>query len=348
MILVTGATGHLGANLVRQLLEDGHSVRVLLRSPSDPAALASLDVECVFGDLRQPDSCAKAVRGCNQVHHCAALVSTVEGDARHKREIFDCNVLGTRNLLRAALRAGVERVVVTGSFSAVGHDPERPSDEEVPFYPFERSLPYAFSKAFVELECLKACAEGLPVVIATSCAILGPNDFKPSRMGRTLVDFANGRLWAYIPGGFEFVAARDMVEGHRLAMAMGRPGQKYIFSSQFVTVDELMDMFEEVTGRPRPRLRLPAPLMAGLAEVGDFILGRFFPRMPRRFTPAAVRLLRMQRRADCSKAKNELGYRPTAIIDAVRAAYDDFARRGLIELPQRRIVSLPEPAGSRS
>jgi nucleoside-diphosphate-sugar epimerase len=336
MILVTGATGHLGANLVRRLLDDGKSVRVLLRPASDPVALAGLDLERVFGDLRDAAACAAAVQGCAQVHHCAALVSTIEGDARHKRDIFSCNVLGTRNLLRAALRAGVTRVVVTGSFSAVGHDPQRPSDEDVPFNPFDRPLPYAFSKAFVELECLKAFADGLPVVVATSCAILGPNDFKPSRMGRTLVDFANGRLWAYIPGGFEFVAARDMVEGHLLAMARGRPGQKYLFSSQFLSVDELMDIFARVTGRPRPRLRLPAPLMAGVAEVGELILGRFFPRLPRRFTPAAVRLLRMQRRADCSKAKTELGYRPTPISDAVRAAYEDFVRRGLIGLPRRR------------
>jgi nucleoside-diphosphate-sugar epimerase len=350
MILVTGATGHLGANLVRQLLEDGHLVRVLLRAESDPAAVAGLDVERVFGDLRDPDSCAAAVRGCDQVHHCAALVSTTEGDARHKNEIFACNVLGTRNLLAAALNAGVERIVVTGSLSAVGHDSQRPSNEDIVFNPFERPLPYAMSKAFVELECLKAFAQGLPVVVATSCAILGPNDFKPSRMGRTLLDFANGRLWAYVRGGFEFVAAHDMVEGHRLAMAKGRPGQKYIFSSQFVTVDELMDVFERVTGRPRPRLRLPGPVMAGLADVGDFFLSRFFSRMPRRFTPAAVRLLRMQRRADCSKAKTELGYRPSPIVDAVRDAYEDFVRRGLIERSQR-YIGLPaeaQPARSQS
>jgi 3beta-hydroxysteroid-4beta-carboxylate 3-dehydrogenase (decarboxylating) len=328
MFLVTGSTGHLGANLVRRLLADGQAVRLLVRATNDPA-LAGLDVDHVIGDLRDPASCRQAVRGCRGVHHCAALVSTLEGNARHQREIFACNVLGTRNLLRAALEAGVERVVVTGSLSAIGHVADRPVNEEDPFNPFDWNLPYGISKAAVEHECLKAFADGLPVVMAVSCAILGPNDFKPSRMGQTLIDFANGNLWAYIPGGFEFVAAGDMVQGHLRCMEKGRPGQKYIFSSQFLTVDELLGIFEQVTGRRRPAWRLPAPVMAALASASDLAL-RFFPQMPRRFTPGAVRLLRMQRRVDCTKARQELGYQPTSIAAAVRDAYEFFVRQARI------------------
>jgi nucleoside-diphosphate-sugar epimerase len=340
MILVTGATGHLGANLVRRLLADGAAVRVLLRPDSDNSSLDKLDVDRVYGDLRDPATCLAAIRGCEQAHHCAAKVSTLDGSSHHRDEIFGCNVLGTRNLLRAALTTGIARVVVTGSFSAVGHDPTRPSDENVPFNPFERSLPYAHSKACVEHECLKAFVDGLPVVVATSCAILGPNDFKPSRMGRTLIDFANGRLWAYVAGGFEFVTARDMVEGHLLAMAKGRPGQKYIFSSQFLTVDELLGIFGEVTRRPRPRLRLPGPLMAAAAATADAVLPWIAPHAPRRFTGAAVHLLRLRRRADCTKAKTELGYQPTAVADAIRDAYACFLRRGKIVTSTKTVVEL--------
>ncbi len=336
MDLVTGSTGHLGANLVRRLLDDGQPVRVLLRPQSDLTSLAGLDVQRKFGDLRDAASLREAVRGCERIHHCAALVSTLEGDRRHRRDIFECNVLGTRNLLRAAREAGVERVVVTGSLSAVGHTPDRPCNEDDPFNPFEPNLPYGVSKAFVEHECWKAVAEGLAVVVAVSCAIVGPNDFKPSRLGRTLVDFANRRLWAYVPGGFEFVSARDMVQGHLLAMEKGRPGQRYIFSTQFLTVDELLGIFEEVTGQLRPRLRLPGPLMSAVAAFSDHLF-RFFPSVPRRFTSGAVRLLRMQRRADCSKAKAELGYQPTSIVDAVREACQFFVERGLIEKPVARV-----------
>jgi nucleoside-diphosphate-sugar epimerase len=297
-----------------------------------------------MGDLRDRAACAAAVRGCRAIYHCAAKVSTVDGDARHKREIFECNVLGTRNLLSAALAAGIDRVVVTGSFSAVGHDPNRPSDENVPFNPFERSTPYGFSKAAVEHECLKAFAEGLPVVVATSCALLGPNDFKPSRMGQLLVDFANRRLRAYVHGGFEFVAACDIVQGHLLAMAKGRPGQKYLFSTRFLTVAELLGIYEEVTGQPRPKLCVPGPLMAGLATATDFVLNRLAPSAPRRFSAAAVRFLRMQRRADCTKAKSELGYEPTSIVTAVREAYDFFCQQGQIERPNRIVPALTPEA----
>jgi len=333
-ILVTGGSGHLGANLVRRLLDQGQAVRALVRLGSDNRALDGLDVERVYGDLRDPEAMAMAVRGCERIYHCAAKLSTVGGG---EREIFDCNVIGTRNLLTAAREAGVKRVVVTGSFSAVGHHPLKPSDEEVPFYPFEEGMPYEFTKAFVEHECLRAAARGLDVVVATSCAILGPHDYKPSRMGRTLIDFANGKMRAWIHGGFEFVAAQDIVEGHLLAMEKGRTGEKYIISTEYLSVDDLMALFEQVTGRPRPRLRLPAPLMMGIAEITSPVLTRFFPNFNQRLTPGAIRILRMGRRADCSKAKRELGYRPTSVAAAIRAAYRDFARRGLIENPRKEI-----------
>jgi nucleoside-diphosphate-sugar epimerase len=327
-LLVTGGSGHLGANLVRRLLDEGHQVRALTRIGSNNAALDGLAVERVVGDLRDPASLARACAGVEAIYHTAALLSTIDG---REQELFDVNVLGTRNLLAAARAAGVGRVVVTGSFSAVGHRADAPSDESVPFNPFEKAMPYEKSKAGVEHECLKAAVEGQDVVIATSCAILGPNDFKPSRMGRVVRDFANGKLRAYIPGGFEFVAARDIVEGHLLAMQKGRRGQKYIFSTRFVSVDELMEILERVTGRPRPKLRLPVPLMAAVAEVTQLVFTHLLPNVPQRLTPGAVRILQMRRHADTSKARSELGYRPTSIEDAVREQYAFFVARGEIE-----------------
>ena len=194
-ILITGANGHLGANLVRALIADGADVRVLLRPESDNSPTDDLDVERVFGDLRDAASLEAATTGCHAVYHCAAQLSTASGG---EQEIFASNVLGTRNLLNAARRNGIGRVVVTGSLSATGHRLDGPADESVPFNPFERHLPYSVSKAAVEHECLKAFAEGLDVVVAVSCAILGSNDFKPSRMGQVLIDHALGRLRTYI------------------------------------------------------------------------------------------------------------------------------------------------------
>jgi 3beta-hydroxysteroid-4beta-carboxylate 3-dehydrogenase (decarboxylating) len=203
-------------------------------------------------------------------------------------------------------------------------------------------MPYARSKAWVEHECLKAAVLGQEVVIAISCAILGPNDFFPSRMGRVVRDFANGKMRAYVPGGFDFVATRDIVAGHVLAMDKGKAGQRYIFSTRFCEVDELMSILERVTGRDKPALRLSPTVMAGIAHVSSFVLTNLFPKVPQRFTPAAVRLLQMRRRADTGRAQRELGYQPASIEDALREAYEHFVERG--EIPAPRVAVRPRAA----
>jgi nucleoside-diphosphate-sugar epimerase len=235
--------------------------------------------------------------------------------------------------MRAAMENGVKRAVLTGSFSATGHDlddPSRPSNEDLPFYPFEDSLPYARSKVLAEHEMLKCIVDGLDGVIATSCACVGPHDYLPSRMGRTMIDYAHGRLRAYIDGGFDFVNARDLVQGHMLAMDKGRTGQKYIFSTQFHTLSDFVQMFSETLGRPPVRLKLPGPLMAGLTGLYSGTLSKLFPNAPQRLTPGAIRILRMRRHADTTKARTELGYRPTDLRSAVREAFEFFHRAGMI------------------
>ncbi len=338
-VFVTGAAGHVGANLVHRLVTEGRDVRVFLRPDSNNEAIDAIEretgkkVERVFGDLRDAKAVDAAIRGCNVAFHVAARVSIVGGTEQSLREIYDCNVIGTANLLRSAGEAGVARTVVTGSLSAVGYDiddPSRPSDESMGIYPFSEHLPYGRTKQLVEHEVLKACVDGLDAVIATSCAVLGPYDHKPSRMGRLLLDFTHGRLRAYLPGGFDFVRARDLADGHVLALERGRRGHRYILSTGFASVDDLMEVFEEVSGRKRPSLRLPAGVMAGVAQVSTFVMSNFFPETEQRFTPASVRLLRMERKADTTKAQTELGYRPTTVRQAIHEAYADFARRGLV------------------
>jgi nucleoside-diphosphate-sugar epimerase len=332
-ILVTGATGHLGANLVRRLLRDGQSVRVLLRPGERTDAVDGLPVARVVGDLRSAEAVDRAVKGVSRVYHAGAIVSTVRGDRAHRKAIFDTNVLGTKHVLDAALRHHVVRVVMTGSFSAVGYDPEhpdRPSNEEMPFDPFHSPTPYSTSKAAAEHQCWQAVARGLDVVVAVSCAIVGPNDFTPSRLGGVLCSFAEGRLACYIDGGFPWVAARDVCEGHVLAMERGRAGERYILASEYRTMDELLGLFEEVTGRPRPRLRLSPSTMSIIAKATEPLVTRFLPPERHRLTPAAVHILQLHRRADVSKARRELGYEPTALRDAVREAYEWFSERGAI------------------
>ena len=335
-IFVTGGAGHLGANLVRRLLDEGHEVRALARPGDDNRGLEGLPLEVVEGDIRDLDTLRRHLRGCTHVFHVAAKISTLSPSAGEYRELFETNVLGTRNVLQAALEHDVERVVLSGSFSAVGYDPEdptRPSNEDMPFYPFGQVLPYARTKAQAEHEALKFVAEGLDVVIATSCAIVGPHDYIPSRLGRTFCDYVNGKLRAYVPGGFPFVAAHDIVQGHLLAMQRGRRGHKYIFATAFQTLDDLLDHFEAVAGGRRPKLRIPGRLMAGMTGLYAGVLARYFPNVPQRLTPGAIAILRMQRRADTSKAERELGFRPTSIRKAVADAHEFFTRQGMMRPP---------------
>ncbi|MDD9998947.1 MAG: NAD-dependent epimerase/dehydratase family protein, partial [Rhodospirillaceae bacterium] len=144
-VFVTGSAGHVGANLVRRLLHEGVQVRVLLRHEDNNEGLEGLEVERVFGDVRDLDDTRRAIAGCRGVYHCAAYVSTIEGNRAHRRNVFECNVIGTRNVLQAARDVEAGRVVVTGSFSAVGYDlddPSAPSNETMQFYPMERTMPY--------------------------------------------------------------------------------------------------------------------------------------------------------------------------------------------------------------
>jgi nucleoside-diphosphate-sugar epimerase len=346
-IFVTGGSGHLGANLVRRLLRDKHEIVALAQEGANNEGLtdglAGLPLKIHYGDLRDPSSFESALQGCEVAFHAAAMLVTTPGG---ERDIYECNVVGTRNLLAAARRAKVRRVVVTGSFSAVGHLPDRPSTEEDRFYPFQITMPYERSKAWAEHEVLRAVAEGQDVVIATSCAIIGANDYLPSRMGRVIRDFANGKLRAYVPGGFEFVAARDIAEGHLLAMEKGRTGQKYILSTEFCTVDRFVEICERVTGKKRPPLRLPHAIMRPISHVSTFLMTRLRPNDPQRFTPGALRILAQHRKADTTKARTELGYRPTSIEEAVADAYHFFGRRGLIAGYQAPVEPASAPASA--
>ncbi|MEO6950739.1 MAG: SDR family oxidoreductase [Polyangia bacterium] len=324
---VTGGTGHVGANLVRALLERGEAVKALVRNKGD-RALRGLDLEEVVGDLHDEAGIARAMAGCDHVYHLAAFVSLRAGA---RREIFDVNVRGTQHVMSACLAKGVQRVVFCSSFGAVGRAPDGGvSDETCALDPFDTDLDYDLSKSMAELEVHRAYASGLDAVIVNPSGIVGPWDVKPSSLGKTIIDFSERRIPAYIPGSFELVAMRDVVAGHLLAMKHGRAGQRYILSGRLCTVDELLDELERLTGKARPRLRVPPSMMMPVAHLSSAFMRSFFPRTPPRFTPGTIKLLGRGKRASTEKAQRELGYRPTSVFAALGEQYDWFRERRII------------------
>lgn len=342
-VLVTGATGHLGSNVVRRLLADGFDVRALVQASADNRSIEGLPIERVEGDLRDPESLRRAVQGVTRVFHMAAKISTATATPVEQRTLYQINVLGTRDLLRACLEAGVARVVMTGSFSATGFDlddPSQASDETLPFYPFGHTMPYAHTKALAEHELLKAAAEGLDAVIATSCGCIGAWDYLPSRMGGTLCDLANGKLRAYVEGGFTWIRGSDIADAHLRTMERGRKGQKYLFATEFMTISHLFNTFREVAGIERELIEVPINLVGAVASIYSGTLARFFPTASQRLTPGSIAVLKARRHVDTSKARGELGYRPTSMREAMGDAHEFFLREGMI----RRDVRVSVPA----
>lgn len=332
--LVTGAAGHVGANLVRHLLAQGDDVRVLVHPGHDNRGVEGLPVERVEGDIRDEEAVRGATRGCVRVYHTAAKVSVVSASPAQVRELWEINVLGTRNVLRAALREGVARVVHTSSFSTVGFDPADPSkacSEDMPFYPFVEWMPYSRTKVLAEHEVLQAVAEGLDAVIAISTGVVGPNDFLPSRTGRAMIEFSRGKLRAIIPGGYEAVTTDDLARGHVLAMERGRTGQRYTLSTRYVSMDEMLAMFSELTGVTKMPIALPPRLMAAVARMITGPMTKLFPNVPQHLTPGAVFVLTMRRHADTTKAQRELGFVPGDLASSVRAWYEFFVEQGMIK-----------------
>jgi len=326
-VLVTGATGHLGTNLVRALLARGQKVRVLLRRGNPTTAIDALDVERALGDLHDQASLEEACAGCDRLYHLAALVSIVPAD---RQRLFAVNVLGTRNLLRAASRVGVRRVVHCSSLGAVGTRPGGSSDEEQTINPFHHCMDYDLTKALAEQEVLKAVMRGLAATIVNPSGLVGAWDFRPSLLGETILDIARGKLLAYVPGTVDLVPMDAVVEGHLQAMERGRVGERYILSGELVTLDQLIEWVVAETGARRPLWRVPARLVYPYTRLKDAVERSFFPRFRPRYTTQTLKILGEPKLGDDSKARGELDYRPGSVRAALQEAIAWYREAGLL------------------
>jgi dihydroflavonol-4-reductase len=322
--LVTGASGFIGSSVTRQLLGDGHSVTALLEPGADARALDGLDVTIVEGDLRDPAAVRKAVSGCRSVFHVAALYRFW---SRHPREFYDINVGGTRNVLAAAQDEGVERVVYTSTVGTLGLDSDRPAIETD--YPDITHLfgSYKRSKYVAEHEVLRACAEGLPVVLALPTYPIGPGDRAPTPSGRLVVDFLNGRMPGYVDTVLNVVHVDDVARGHLLARERGAIGRSYIFGGENLTLQRLLAELAAVSGQPVPRLHVPRSLTLAAAWISEIVEGRLLQRAPH-IPLEGARMAATRMAFDDARARTELGYAPRPAAEAIAESVRWFLDNG--------------------
>ncbi len=318
--LVTGATGFVGWHVARLLRERGHHVRALVRPGS---RLRELDAETVTGDLRDGTSLDRAVAGCGLVFHVAADYRLW---APHPEEMYRSNVEGTRNLLAAAGRAGVERIVYTSTVGCIGVPDGGSGDEDQPVTIEQMTGPYKRSKFLAEQEALNAAREGLPVVIVNPTAPVGDHDVKPTPTGKIIVDFLRGGMPAFVDTGLNLVDVRDTAAGHLLACERGRPGERYILGCENLTLEQILGRLARLAGRKAPTTRIPygVAYAFGLFSTGWARLSGGEPRAPL----DAVKMARKKMFVSHEKARRELGFEPGPVDEALKRAMEWFQDNG--------------------
>jgi dihydroflavonol-4-reductase len=327
-VLVTGATGFVGGMVARELVRAGREVRLLVRPTADHHNLRDLSVEVALGDVRDLDSVMRATAGCMQVYHVAALYKLW---VRHRQEIYDCNVTGTENVLKAARAKAIERVIYTSSVATLGLPEDgTPGNEETPVSLAHMIGHYKRSKYLAEQVALRYAAEGLPVVIVNPSTPVGVGDLKPTPTGKLIVDFLNGRMPGYVDTGLNLVDVEDVARGHLLAAEKGRVGEKYILGHENLTLQQILLLLAELTGRSAPRFKVPYALALSVAYM-DAALARLVPGREPFAPPVGVKLSKKKMFFDPSKAVCELGWTQIPVREALQKAVRWFVENGYVK-----------------
>lgn len=322
-VFLTGASGFVGAHVLRALRAAGYGVRALVRR----AAQDEDGVEYVTGDMTRTGELVRALDGCRYVVHAAALYSF---SPRDRAQIHAVNVTGTQGLMVAAHLAGIERVVLTSSSAAIGHArDERPANEEC-YPPPSSRVPSTGDYHHSKLEQERAAFAGrVPVVAVLPTAPVGPGDWKPTPTGKMILDFARGKISAKAPGhgGLNLVAVEDVAHVHIAALQRGRPGERYVAGGENLSMDAIWEMLAEITGKPMPRWRAPYALALAAAYV-DELRCRIRPDAVPLAPLEGVRMSRDRMYADSSKARRELGYAPSPVRPALERAVAWYRTNG--------------------
>lgn len=333
---VTGATGFLGSHVARVLADQGAELRLLIRPTSNlknlegllsPGAYPGVSAETAIGDLRDPASLEKAMAGCEVVFHVAADYRLW---VRDPNEMYRSNVEGTRTILEAARKNGVRRVVYTSSVATIGFTADgAAADEDSPVSLDDMIGPYKRSKFMAEQVAMEAGRSGMQVVTVNPTTPVGEQDVKPTPTGRIVVDFLKRKFPAYVETGLNLVDVRECARGHVMALEIGRSGERYILGGENLTLKQILDKLDNITGLPSPTIKLPYAFAFAAGVFGEMITGRMLHGDPRA-TVDTVRMGKKKMFASSYKAERELGWKIVPVEDALRRAVEWFRGNGYV------------------
>ena len=326
MNLVSGGAGHLGNVLVRELLKRGEQVRVLILTGEDTESLEGLDVELVEGNVLDPDSLTRAMQNVDIVFHLASLVAITE-DKSHMLEAV--NVQGTRNVIEAAKKAQVRKLVYTSSIHALERPPKGVSiTENLHFDPENPAGSYDRTKAKASLLIQEASYEGLNTCIVCPTGVIGPYDYRRSEMGELILSWMQKRLHVIVEGAFDFVDVRDVAQGHILARDKGKPGETYILGGERIELRRLHDFVKNVTGKAASLISFPVPIAMIIAPLAEFYYK--ITKTKPRITRYSIETVFSNSEISSEKARKELGYHPRPLVksvaDTVRWWWENLAK----------------------
>lgn len=324
--LVTGANGFMGSSIVRELLKGNVEVKAMVRENSDTRNIDDLDVERVYGDIRDGESVKAALQRCDTFYQTAALYAFWMPD---NKLFYDVNVEGTKIALNAALEQGVEKVVYTSTIAAVGfYGANKLANEEVEYNLWDTGNHYSRSKYLGEVEAKKFCEKGLPLVIVNPAIVIGVRDIKPTPSGEMILNVLNRKMPGYVDAGTNFVDVEDVARGHILAAQKGSIGERYILGNENMSIQDYYDLIGEVAGIEPPRRKIPYSLTVMLSygyQLVSNITGK-----PPLLTPSMVRMGGKYGYFDCSKAVNELGMPQTPVRETIEKAINWFRENGYV------------------
>jgi dihydroflavonol-4-reductase len=328
MFLITGASGFVGAAVARSLVNAGHKVRALVRPTSSRVNLADPRLEIVEGDLLDAGSIERAMTDIRFLFHVAADYRLW---ARNPDDIIRTNVEGSRLIMTAALRAGVERIVYTSSVATLKARPDgSPSDETFSLDEKSAAGAYKYSKVAAERMVAAMIAErNLPAVIVNPSTPIGPGDVRPTPTGRIIVEAAAGRMPGFIDTGLNLVHVDDVAAGHLLAWQNGRIGERYILGGQNVLLGDMLRDIARFVGRKPPRLRLPRRLLFPIAY-GAEAIAHVTGREPF-VTTTGLRLAKDRMFFSSAKAERDIGYRARPYGEAIADAIVWFRQNGYLK-----------------